>query len=237
MLGPASVLQSVHRLAGHPLSPSKDWRPGFSIGLVPILTAGAYVPDDIGISSSAAPPGPFGPARCRLSRRRELRLYGVLRSSHSPNSRKFSKLAALRRIPLALSLLDRVVDCLSDDLAVLDQVGVSAVPHPDVVVLIGPLQESHPPFDGSVSVLERAVFGQFLTQHPSQLPNPLVPVKCAPVYEDHEVLRDVAADVLLDDALDVPLGPPVFGQVEVIVEHFLGGAVTQVLHNDPPSPP
>src|SRR5215204_5367192 len=84
MLGPASVLQSDHRLAGHPLSPSKDWRPGFSIGLVPILTAGAYVPDDIGISSSAAPPGPYGPARCRLSRRRELRDYGVLRSTCIP---------------------------------------------------------------------------------------------------------------------------------------------------------
>src|SRR5215211_5793141 len=78
MLGPASVLQSDHRLAGHPLSPSKDRRPGFSIGLVPILTAGAYVPDDIGISSSAAPPGPYGPARSGVS---AVRGNGVLRSS------------------------------------------------------------------------------------------------------------------------------------------------------------
>jgi hypothetical protein len=83
MRRPASVLQSDHRLAGHPLSPSKDWRPGFSIGLVPILTGQAHnVADGISIPSSA-PPGPYGPARCGLSRRRELRVAGVLGSSVS----------------------------------------------------------------------------------------------------------------------------------------------------------
>jgi hypothetical protein len=81
MLRPASVLQSDYLLAGRPLSPSKDWRPGFSIGLVPILTGQAQkVPDDVSIPSSA-PPGPYGPARCRLSRRRELRIDGSLGSS------------------------------------------------------------------------------------------------------------------------------------------------------------
>jgi hypothetical protein len=43
---------------------------------------------------------------------------------------------------LVLFLLRRVVDCLSDDLAVLDHVGVGPIPYPDVVVLVGPLQES-----------------------------------------------------------------------------------------------
>jgi hypothetical protein len=39
-------------------------------------------------------------------------------------------------------LLHRVVDCLSDDLAVADQVGVCPIPYPDVLVLVGSLQES-----------------------------------------------------------------------------------------------
>jgi hypothetical protein len=41
--------------------------------------------------------------------------------------------------------------------------------------------------------------------------------------------------VLLDDTLLVFLHPEVLVQLQVIVEHFLGRAVTQVLHTDPPS--
>src|SRR3712207_9190515 len=80
-------------------------------------------------------------------------------------------------MPLALLLLHRVVDRLSDDLAVLYQVGVGAVPYPRPSVLVGPLQEGHPSFDGSVGVLEGAVFGQFLTEHPRQPPDPSWPRK------------------------------------------------------------
>jgi hypothetical protein len=80
------------------------------------------------------------------------------------------------------------VDRLSEDLAALDQVGVGAVPHPDASVLVGPLQESHPSFDGPVGVLEQAVFWQLLTEHPSQLPDPIVATERVSVYEDRDVL-------------------------------------------------
>jgi hypothetical protein len=46
------------------------------------------------------------------------------------------------RRTLVLFLLHRVVDRLSHDLSVLDQVGVGPMPYPDVVVLVGSLQES-----------------------------------------------------------------------------------------------
>src|SRR5918998_3769971 len=83
----------------------------------------------------------------------------------------------------------------------LDQVRVGAVPHPDAGVLVGPLQEDHPPLDGYVGVFEGAVFGQLLSEHPCQLPYPFVTAERAPVYEDHYVLRDVAANVLLEAPL------------------------------------
>jgi hypothetical protein len=44
-------------------------------------------------------------------------------------------------------------------------------------------------------------------------------------------------DVLLYDTPPVFLRPAVLVQVEVVVEHFLGRAATQVLHEDPPSHP
>src|SRR5215203_1545324 len=135
------------------------------------------------------------------------------------------------RRTLILFLLHRVVDRLSDDLAVLDQVGVSPISYPDVVVLVGPLQESHPSLDCPVGVLEGAMLGQLLTEHLRQLPVPLVPVECASVYQGHYVLREVAAEVLLQAALEAHLAAPVFGQVQVVVEHFLGRAATEVLHN------
>src|SRR4051795_7552266 len=102
---------------------------------------------------------------------------------------------------LALFLLHCVVDRLSDDLAVLDQVGVGSVPYPDVLVFVGPLQEGHPSLNGPVGVLEGAVLWQLLTEHVGQLPDPLVAVESSPVYEDHYLLRNVAADVLLENVL------------------------------------
>src|SRR5215207_5287848 len=98
-------------------------------------------------------------------------------------------------------------------------------------VLLGPLQESHPSLDCPVGVLEGAMLGQLLTEHLRQLPVPLVPVECASVYQDHYVLREVAAEVLLQAALEAHVAAPVFGQVQAVVEHFLGRAATEVLHN------
>src|SRR5215203_3508760 len=92
------------------------------------------------------------------------------------------------RRTLVLFLLHRVVDRLSDDLAVLDQVGVGPIPYPDVLVLVGPLQKGHPSLDGLVGVLEGAMLGQLLIQHVRQLPDPLVTAKSSPVYEDHYLL-------------------------------------------------
>src|SRR5215213_7067279 len=135
------------------------------------------------------------------------------------------------RRTLILFLLHRVVDRLSDDLASLDQVGVGPIPYPDVVVLVGPFQESHPSLYCLVGVLEGAMLGQLLTEHVRQLPDPLMTAESSPVYEDHYVLRCVAAEVLLQAALEAPLATPVFGQVEVIVEHFLGRSATEVLHS------
>src|SRR5215207_25919 len=89
---------------------------------------------------------------------------------------------------LVLFLLHRVVDRLSDDLAVLDQVRVYPVSYHDFAVLVGPLQESHPSLDGPVGVLEGAMLGQLFTEHVRQLPYPLVTVERSPVYEDHNVL-------------------------------------------------
>src|SRR5215211_6996909 len=166
-----------------------------------------------------------GPHRGGVMRQGELRLYGVLRSSPG-----LANLWLYGRRTLVLFLLHRVVDRLSDDLAVLDQVRVGPIPYPDVLVLVGPLQEGHPSLDRCVGVLEGAMLGQLLIEHVRQLPVPLVPVECAPVYQDHYVLREVAAEVLLEAALEAYLPAPVFGQVEVVVEHFLGRAATEVLH-------
>src|SRR5829696_9741211 len=99
-----------------------------------------------------------------------------------------SKDVLFGRRTLVLFLLHRVVDRLSHDLALLDQIGVGPIPYPDVLVLVGPLQESHPSLHSPVGVLEGAMLGQLLTEHVRQLPVPLVPMKCAPVYKDHYVL-------------------------------------------------
>ena len=58
--------------------------------------------------------------------------------------------------------------------------------------------------------------------------------ECAPVYEYHDVLRDVAADVLLDDALPVFLGSEVLILVQVVVKHFLGRAFAEAFHHEDP---
>ena len=50
------------------------------------------------------------------------------------------------------------------------------------------------------------MLGQLLTEHVRQLPVPPVAVECAPVYQDHYVLRCVAAEVL-EAALEANLAP------------------------------
>src|SRR5215208_3466978 len=132
-----------------------------------------------------------GPHRGGVMRQGELRLYGVLRSSPG-----LANMWLYGRRTLVLFLLHRVVDRLSDDLAVLDQVRVGPIPYPDVFVLVGPLQEGHPSVDRCVGVLEGAMLGE----------------------------------LLIEAALEAYLPAPVFGQVEVVVEHFLGRAATEVLH-------
>src|SRR5215203_267842 len=125
-----------------------------------------------------------GPHRGGVMRQGELRLYGVLRSSPG-----LANLWLFGRRTLVLFLLHRVVDRLSDDLAVLDQVRVGPIPYPDVVVLVGPFQESHPSLYCPVGVLKGALLGQLLTEHVGQLPDPLMTAESSPVYEDHYVLR------------------------------------------------
>src|SRR5215208_4687064 len=164
----------------------------------------------------------------------EARIREVLRTSALRSSKKFAgprKDVLFGQETLVLFLLHRVVDRLSHDLAVLDQVGVSPIPYPDVVVLVDPLQECHPSLDRCVGVLEGAMLGQLLTEHVRQLPYTLMTAESSPVYEDHNILRCVAADILLEAALEAYLAAPVFGQLEVVVEHFLGCAAAEVLHN------
>src|SRR5829696_8308180 len=159
----------------------------------------------------------------------EVRRILLKRTSENPQKAKFAgprKDVLFDRRTLLLFLLHRVVDRLSHDLAVLDQVGVGPIPYPDVLVLVGPFQESHPSLDRCVGVLEGAMLGQLLTEHVRQLPYTLMTAESSPVYEDHNILRCVAADILLEAALEAYLAAPVFGQLEVVVEHFLGCAAT-----------
>src|SRR5919112_4019860 len=92
----------------------------------------------------------------------------ILRTSPKRRSTKFAgprKDGLFGRRTLVLFLLHRVVDRLSHDLAVLDQVGVGPIPYPNVLVLVGPLQEGHPSLYCPVGVLEGAMLGQLLTEH------------------------------------------------------------------------
>jgi hypothetical protein len=60
---------------------------------------------------------------------------------------------ATKRLFGLILLLDRVVDGLSDDLAILDQVGIGAIGDPNVGVFVRPFQERHISFGGLVGVL------------------------------------------------------------------------------------
>jgi hypothetical protein len=84
--------------------------------------------------------------------------------------------------------------------------------------------------DRVVDGLERAVLGQLLAEHLRQLPHSLMAAEGTSVEEDHAVLGDVAPEVLLDDALNVFVGPPAVGDTQVVIEHFLCRALAQVLH-------
>src|SRR5215204_6792849 len=52
------------------------------------------------------------------------------------------------------------------------------------------------------------MLGQLLTKHVRQLPDPFMTAESSPVYEDHYVLRCVAAEVLLEAALEAHLAAP-----------------------------
>ena len=54
-------------------------------------------------------------------------------------------------------------------------------------------------------------------------------VERVPDYQDHHVLWNVASDVLPDDTPPAFLGPEVLVQLQVVVEHFLSRAATDVL--------
>src|SRR3712207_201221 len=77
-------------------------------------------------------------------------------------------------MPLALFLLHRVVDRLSDDLAVLDEVGVGAAPHHDTGVLVGPLRGRHPSFDSPVVCRRR----RGVRAAPRRVPSPSICANC-----------------------------------------------------------
>ena len=104
--GPPRYYNPINRQAGRPSSPSEERRPGFSVRIGPLLRRGALLMYKLGNSHEftkhkkqiapfgAGPqplggPGPIGSVRSGLSRRREFRLYGVLRSSPYMNSPKF----------------------------------------------------------------------------------------------------------------------------------------------------
>jgi len=56
-----------------------------------------------------------------------------------------------------------------------------------------------------------------------------VPPEHAPVDEDHYVLRDVSAQVLLDDLLKVLALPPL-RDGQMVFEHLLRGSTAELLH-------
>jgi hypothetical protein len=72
--------------------------------------------------------------------------------------------------------------------------------------------------------------GQFLAEHLRELSHSLMAAEDTSVEQDHAVLGDVAPEVLLDDALDVFVGPPAVRDIQVVVEHFPCRALAQLLH-------
>jgi hypothetical protein len=100
------------------------------------------------------------------------------------------------------------VDCLGDDLAVLDDIGINPVSNPDLGVCLSPLEKGNPLVCSNVGVLERSMLWQLLGEHPGKLPYTLVATKNATVDEDDNV--------------------------EVIIEHLPRRSTAQVVHEKAP---
>src|SRR5690606_36199075 len=105
--------------------------------------------------------------------------------------------------------------------------------HPDGGVVVGPLKQADPPLYRDIRVLKRLVFWQFLGQHLSELPHPLMAPERAAVDQDDDVLGDIALEVPLEGPIERSL-PPGVDQVQVVIKHFTRSATTQILHTRPP---
>jgi len=128
----------------------------------------------------------------------------------------------------------RVVNCLSDDLAVFDEIGINPVSDSDLGVFVSPLEKGNPPLCSHVGVMERLMLWQLVGEHPRKLPYTLVAPEYSPIDEDDNVFNHVAAEILVEDPVEGLIHPAV-GDVEVIIEHLPCRSLAQVVHEKSPS--
>src|SRR5690606_18102853 len=106
------------------------------------------------------------------------------------------------------------MDGLDHDLAVLDQVGVDSVSHPDMVILVGPLQESHAALGGNEGVVESPALWQLLRQSVGKVAHAVMTPEDAAGHDDHDVLSIVPLQVRFKGLLELPGFSPSLGQPE-----------------------
>jgi len=122
------------------------------------------------------------------------------------------------------------VDRLRDDSALLNHVGVDAVPDTHSGVLVLPLQQAHVLVDGNVGLLERLVLRQLIGEHLRELSYALVTSERSTVDENDDVLGHIPPKVLVEDVIESDVHP-VVRKVQVVIKHFLRGAAAQILHD------
>lgn len=121
------------------------------------------------------------------------------------------------------------MDCLGDDLAVFDEIGIDPVSDSDLGVFVCPLEEGNPLVCSNVGVLKCSMLRQLLGEPPGKLPYTLVTAKDATVDEDDNVFGDSAPEILVEDAFK-RLADPVVGDAEVIVEDLPRRSTTHAVH-------
>ena len=123
--------------------------------------------------------------------------------------------------------LDCVVDCLGDDLAVFDEIGIDPVSNPDLGVFVCPLEEGDPLVCSNVGVLECSMLRQLLGEPPGKLPYTLVTAKDATVDEDDNVFSDIAPERRLGDEVQYGRQGNMWGWLVVLAAGGVAGAVVR----------
>ena len=123
-----------------------------------------------------------------LSRRR-----AVVRGGSAGRALRIDGSAHLHGLGRVRPSLKRVMDCLRDDLAVVDHVGVNAISHAHSGVRVCPFEQTNRSLGRNVGVLKCCMFRQFRGEHPRQFPHAFVSVKRTAVDQNHDVLGDVAS--------------------------------------------